>query len=64
VLLGANNYPQYTYCWYDTPDEDTPHWNDETVVCTPHLDMLSCLGFDDWNIPEESDSGSDVSYSI
>ena len=64
VLLGASNYPQYTYCWYPTTDEDTPHWNDETVVCTPHLDMLSCLGFDDWNIPEESDSGSDVSYSI
>lgn len=63
VLLGASNYPQYTYCWYPAPDEDTPHWLDETVVCTPHLDMLSCLGFDDWGIPEESDSSSDSSSS-
>ena len=69
VLIGASHYPEYTWCWSDECKNpridpwsgeiyDPCHWLDETIDCPADEDMHSCLGFEDWQFPDESDSSS------
>lgn len=68
VLIGAGNYPDYTWCWDDECKHpyvepwgevyDPCHWLDKTITCPADLDMHSCLGWTDWGYDDRSDSGS------
>jgi len=59
TLIGVSNYPQYA-CGIG---EGSEHWNDKVEECPADEDMHSCLGFDDWGFPEDSDSESESSSS-
>lgn len=59
TLLGAKNYPQYTACWGQDPEEQVG-WNDTILPDISDEDMHFCSNFE-WELPDGSDSESSTS---